>query len=935
MNPQFDDYFRAKDCKLLDLELQESIVLCIEDDVFGAWYTENLRPIKFYTKALEACHNVLEKLMLTALEKAGFCYDLYNENFYAKLSFWAVSGAAVLGTLSAVLFPLAKYIYTLIWPGVEPASLSSKGKVKEGRSKLSNKQKLARTLSKSAIPEMAIIADPSCHTILHTIRSNNCYQMYMADSDVSFGYVTFIKSHVAIVPNHYVTKFTFEAGEDPTLLTKLLLFRSSHGNSAVDFTISIEEFLFGANFDATFEGLPFENNDLALIAFPRRVRPHKDIMKFIPTASDYSSLKSKNIVLVFPNAIAPLEQHTTEASYVQNEYSYKGIVKEDPDDFITLNKYFRYQASTSYGSCGALIFVLDKHTSAAKFFGIHVAGDTRVGFGSCLVREWVEAQLETISKEQQITDDIVPQTWNYPVSKVGDGRFISLYDVPKDESVNTFWKTKIMKSQYYERWGPSRESPAKLAPFYNKGVLIDPMYNAVNKYCTPHVHIDQRLVDKTAISLYDSLKRRSKIDIQPRIFSFSEAVKGLENEPCYSSILRGSSPGYPYSIQSRVKPPGKKYYFFGSDDFDLKRDAAVEIEHEVERVFDLCSKNVRPLFLFTDFPKDERRDHSKVASGSTRLVSAGNLVLLLAYRRMFGAFQLWIMKNKIDNGSALGADCHGLDWHDIAVHLLQKGNPTDRCVGAGDYSKFDGSEKSIIHWAILDVINKWYGDDDRNQRIRSTLWLEVTNSRHIYGSIVYQWVSSLPSGHPLTTIINNLYNQMAFRLCWLRLHDDDISALPAFDDNVYLITMGDDNLFSVSTPYRSKFHESFLADTMKTFGLTYTSETKGETSVSLRRIDEVEFEKRMFRFDGILGRYVGPLRLSVILEMPYWTKDKSNADEISNDTANTALVELSLHGPEFFRKFGRPMIEAMNTHGFHPFSTDYEICLLRTSHLEY
>ncbi len=85
-----------------------------------------------------------------------------------------------------------------------------------------------------------------------------------------------------------------------------------------------------------------------------------------------------------------------------------------------------------------------------------------------------------------------------------------------------------------------------------------------------------------------------------------------------------------------------------------------------------------------------------------------------------------------------------------------------------------------MHRAILDVINDWYDDGEENARIRKVLWAEVYNSKHISGSNVYWWTHSLPSGHPLTTIINSIYNNICFRICWLLLG----GVMSTFDEHI-------------------------------------------------------------------------------------------------------------------------------------------------------
>lgn len=45
------------------------------------------------------------------------------------------------------------------------------------------------------------------------------------------------------------------------------------------------------------------------------------------------------------------------------------------------------------------------------------------------------------------------------------------------------------------------------------------------------------------------------------LLSYDEAVCGLENNPCLSSIDRSTSMGYPWSMESHPGFKGKQYWF--------------------------------------------------------------------------------------------------------------------------------------------------------------------------------------------------------------------------------------------------------------------------------------------------------------------------------------------------------------------------------------
>jgi hypothetical protein len=200
-------------------------------------------------------------------------------------------------------------------------------------------------------------------------------------------------------------------------------------------------------------------------------------------------------------------------------------------------------------------------------------------------------------------------------------------------------------------------------------------------------------------------------------------------------------------------------------------------------------------------------------------------------------------------------------------------------------------------------------------------------SKHIIKDKIYAWFSSLPSGHPFTTPANILVNAMNFRMCWLDLHEGAYGMLPEFRKNIFTIYLGDDNAFSVTPRYREKFHEAFLAVSMKKIGMTYTNEMKGIASVKLRKLTEIEFLKRKFRFCKVSNRYVAPLRLETIFETCLWTRKRHDSQQITLDNIQWAIDELCLHGKEVFDFYVPKLCKAsMDTLERWPYRTSFMIC---------
>jgi hypothetical protein len=172
----------------------------------------------------------------------------------------------------------------------------------------------------------------------------------------------------------------------------------------------------------------------------------------------------------------------------------------------------------------------------------------------------------------------------------------------------------------------------------------------------------------------------------------------------------------------------------------------------------------------------------------------------------------------------------------------------------------------------------------------------------------------MPSGNPATTYINIMYNEFAFRLCWVDLK----LPLFEFDTHIFVIFYGDDNAFSVHPCYRHVFNEITLVESMAKIGLEYTTELKQAALVPFRNLTEIEFIKRSFAYDSLSTLWLAPLRLEVVLEIPCWTQRKDSLN-IVTDNVTTTIRELSLHPRSIFDEWTPKIIKAYKE--FIPFAT--------------
>jgi len=756
--------------------------------------------------------------------------------------------------------------------------------------------------------QMGTSYDRSGHELVNKYMKKNVYKFYLRRKakNILIGFVTFVKGTVIICPKHFATQIIGKVDAGLVDPTEQLLLVGICGPSSRQFTVLVKEFL--AN---TYQTTNFDSLDLIMVDLPHnKVNQHTDLTRMFPLEKELLAKKILDMCLIAPH------DNNYETYFGKARSIVDHPVQDATNGDYVIARGFIYEATTENGDCGSWFVSRDPTVIGSKLYGIHVAGSVSnsVGIATAISRENVLQCLEQI---EGIIDDVL---LNADFDAQGDFIYLDRFEKFADLEKPVFAcsRTQITKSELYDKCGPATLRIARLSPFIDtNGILIDPYHKALLKVNIGYKHLDPEVLDHIISSQYDYLMRVSKVMVVPRLLTFEEAVAGIEDDPDFKGIALGKSPGYPYIHRSKGHS-GKKLWF-GEDGYDFKREEAREFRKEVFEYLDACKNNIRLPIYFTDNMKDETRPIAKVLSGSTRLFGGCNMLCLVPVRMYFGSFVLFMTKNRIFNGVALGVNPYSTEWTLVVEYMHAVG----RRIGAGDFQGFDGSQLAQILNGILVLINKWYNDSAENQRIRSIMWLDVVNSTHVRGSSVYRWWGSLPSGHPLTPVINCLYNFFAFRYCWYRANHNDLASLWDFDTFVALIVLGDDNTFSTHPLFEDVFNEHTIPAFMSEINLTYTPEHKGVSSGVFRNIQEVEFLKRSFIKSPDSDRYLAPLRLSVILEMIYWTK-KHKSFDITVDNVETCFRELALHGKDTFNKHVPIISEAMREYmGVSPYAQSF------------
>jgi hypothetical protein len=754
----------------------------------------------------------------------------------------------------------------------------------------SDKMKTTRTVPVTR-PQMGNTDDPTAYDVSKKGYFKNAFLMsYRGAIDDDWcraGIVFFPRDRMGLMPYHfYKTFLEFMKYEKDFGSGKVKFTRPEHKDPT--FICSIGDFM---SFCVPFEEA--KSQDLIMFQLPNTFQRVSNLTKSFYLEKDYQWLTRNVPVIGMFHANGHHISHVANSRLMMEPMNVIATKLKPHGNLegYQIARSLCVNLNTTVGDCGTIYAGVNRATEGRKFLAMHVSGNAQVGFAALVYQEFLERYY--VLMPDQTSADIpdlpssIPQICHERMLYVGD-----LSPAPSHSTRST-----IVKSAAYGKLGSVTTAPSTLRPLYREdGTLADPWANAVENYCQPIPDLDLEVLADAAEDFRVFLKENKPHKVQHRLLTIEEALEGIESELDFAPLKGSTSPGYPMNL-SKDSNLKKKYFSFPKG--SIEREGVLqEIILLVNDSLNKLYLGVVPFFPCVDNLKDERRSLQKVKDALTRMFSGTPFIYLIICRMYFGTFLLEIHKNRIHNGMAIGVQVYSGEWHHIAMKLKEHlVDDDDKGVGAGDYKAFDGSQNAIVMMKILDIIQDTYDDDYRD--VRTLLFESMIHSYHIIKGQVYQWNGSLPSGHLLTALVNCMTNHINFRYCWIKSG----LAIALFSLSVYLIVMGDDNYFSVAPEYRPLFNEMKLVSLMASLGMTYTTEFKGEATEPFRTLVEPEFLKRTFLFDPVTNEYVAPLRLSVILDMPNWTRSGGMRQVIAASNLSTAHLELSLHPKEIYDKY--------------------------------
>nr|ULF99857.1 MAG: hypothetical protein 1 [Cripavirus sp.] len=767
--------------------------------------------------------------------------------------------------------------------------------------------------------------DTSAHTLITDVLQKSTYRIsYMRGTERKpFGNCTFVSSWTFVMPYHFLQALYARKLAPETML----LFSQSKYYDIIRVPLShlikigIDDFTLTKNV-VQLTHTNGEKRDCVLVNLHTQMcHPHRDLIKHFVKVEDQGKLQGNfhGTLATFHESGGELYRTYQWLQHIRPLDAPITICMQEGDRELNYvqRECYEYNAPTQVGDCGSIIGLYN-HRMERKLIGMHIAGTNEsYGYACPLTQECInDALTRLIGKDLKN----ISAQYYYEIPKgvdpsiepsVPEGLFCPLGK--SDKKVGQAVKTAIVPSSIHGKLSKPFMRPAILKPTMINGVLHDPLLQGLKKCgvetaVLPLDEVESAVQDVAQVVLTKYNTTLDKKQYQ-RILSYEEAVAGVESDSMMNGVARNTSPGFPYNLQAKGYP-GKTKWMGRNEYYDFDSTPAKQLRSDVEQLLEDCRVGKISDVVFIDTLKDERREQVKVDAGKTRVFSAGPQHFVVAFRKYFLPFSAWLMHNRIDNEIAVGTNPYSVDWERITKRMKSKGGH----VIAGDFGNFDGSLVAQVLWAIFwEIFVPWLrGFNDitteegmNNVKVCLGLWTHLVHSVHIFGDNVYMWTHSQPSGNPFTVIINCLYNSVIMRIAWIKIMKEDYPqwvSMKWFRKHVAMIAYGDDNILNISREAIEFYNQESISNIMKSMKHEYTDEAKSGQIVKSRRLEDIFFLKRGFRFCEELQRTVAPLKREVIYEMLNWSRNTIDPNVILMSNIETAFREIVYHGREEYDK---------------------------------
>nr|QGN75757.1 polyprotein [Broad bean wilt virus 1] len=567
-----------------------------------------------------------------------------------------------------------------------------------------------------------------------------------------------------------------------------------------------------------------------------------------------------------------------------------------------ISHHLVYKNPTVAGDCGGL--VLANIEGKCRLVGLHVASDGEEGAASPI--PW-----DPDFKVAQGQSDFLLNYEEWAIPKILGPGCKAVGIIAPEHTVGSGGKTSFLETPI--EWQLNKPC-GKIPSILVKGDVrlagtenadYDPFAVGMTKYAKEAGPFEPKGLDKVCESIVETWHDASDgFEFGP--VDLEAALNGIENMEYFDALVLSTSEGYPYRLDRKPGEKGKARYVEGEPgSMEITDERILADIHWFEEI----SKVQVPDLYCIECVKDERLPVRKVLKEpKSRLFTVLPMSYNLAIRKKFLNFVRFIMKRRDVLPCQVGVNPYSRQWGKIADRLLEKGNSILCC----DYSRFDGFLPKCIMVKIAEMFSDIVGESEVEREQTKNLMLACCSRYAICGRVLYRVENGIPSGFPLTVIVNSILNEILIKYAYWKCFEEESLIRDHFNTYVAMVVYGDDNLISVSEVISSRFNGNFLVNFMSNLGIKVTDGVdKTKVGIDFRTIEDCDFLKRKFK-ENTDGTWSGVMAEEHLWPQLHFVKAKKvEMSEAYISNCNNILRELWLGSPEKAAAFRREVISKL------------------------
>lgn len=379
-------------------------------------------------------------------------------------------------------------------------------------------------------------------------------------------------------------------------------------------------------------------------------------------------------------------------------------------------------------------------------------------------------------------------------------------------------------------------------------------------------------------------------------YSLEEALNGIPGNSYLFTLSQKTSAGFPWNTKKTV-------ILEGETGFVRLKDEVMDLYNETLRKY---AHGELSGFCFNTFPKDEPRTLDKLEV--SRVIFGGNAIVQILSVQYLGPVIHFLQKAGQDSMTAVGLDPVSPDWHMRCERMLNTDYPE---LGIEtDFSKFDMSIPKCIIESVCVVLRSIAKDKleyTRDElRIVDSLLTEILCPLVNFAGVILEPEMLWPSGSYITATGGSIAGCLLYMFSFYKHNSDLLSRNESGDCNIFrkyihLMDLGDDNTGAVirmSNWDMEKFKQDMLDA-----GMQATTAVGKSTIMGHKSVKNLEFLKRVFRYDEEIGHVVGALDPNSIFKWFEYYIPSSDPMLQRKSSMETMIFEMFLHGREAFTEF--------------------------------